>query len=186
MPRKRRIAKGQRGELDAALYEFFVTGNLFAPRAASAQRGSKWGVLLRLPTAAHQEQAWHDHRAAMLDTWIAERPGTRPWAWWRYEALDPRRILKLEPRTSATVIFRAQGIGLSPEIWATKTLMGNAQPDVRLVIEAQAEYLRRNALLLPTELRALKPDDFSPVVLEPWEGENDGNLNDEDEEEAAR
>jgi hypothetical protein len=186
MPRKRRLAKGRRGELSPSLHEFFATGDRFAPRAAAAGLGSKWGVVLLLPGLPHQEQAWREHRDVMLGDWIAERPGTRPWAFWRFDAPEPRRILEQEPRTHATIIFRAQGIAESPEVWATRILMGDAQPDVRLVVEAQAEYLRRNALLAPGELRALKPDNYSPVVLEPWEVENDENLNDDGEEEGAR
>ncbi len=29
----------------------------------------------------------------LLDQWIAEHPGTRPWFWWRFIAPEPRRCL---------------------------------------------------------------------------------------------
>lgn len=25
-----------------------------------------------------------------LDRWVAEKPGSRPWAWWRFNAPEPR------------------------------------------------------------------------------------------------
>jgi hypothetical protein len=39
--------------------------------------GSKLGLL------------WREHRDEVLAAWIVERPGTRPSAWWRYEAGMP-------------------------------------------------------------------------------------------------
>jgi hypothetical protein len=30
---------------------------------------------------------WRAHGAAIVDEWIRERPGTRPWAFWEFETL---------------------------------------------------------------------------------------------------
>lgn len=36
------------------------------------------------------EPAWREHGEAILTAWIAARPGSRPWAWWRYSAPEAR------------------------------------------------------------------------------------------------
>jgi hypothetical protein len=36
---------------------------------------------------------WRAHRAEMLPLWTQDHPGTRPWAWWRIDAPEPRRRL---------------------------------------------------------------------------------------------
>lgn len=35
-------------------------------------------------------QGWHDLGDDILAEWIIELPRTRPWAWWRYDAPEPR------------------------------------------------------------------------------------------------
>lgn len=37
------------------------------------------------------QQAWNDLRDDLLPEWIAEKPGTRPWAWWRFDAPEGRQ-----------------------------------------------------------------------------------------------
>lgn len=62
--------------------------------------------------AVAAEAAWRAHRADLLAYWAQDPavwkrtsradfdtpepggPGTRPWVWWRFEAPEPRRILK--------------------------------------------------------------------------------------------
>ena len=41
------------------------------------------------------ERAWHELRVSILDSFIAEYPGCRPWAWWEYDA--PRAPLGVFP-----------------------------------------------------------------------------------------
>ena len=39
------------------------------------------------PTAMERmREDWETHREEMLAKWIAERPGSRPWAWWTFDA----------------------------------------------------------------------------------------------------
>lgn len=43
---------------------------------------------------------WEELRDELLNEWIMERPGTRPWGWWRYDAPERRRrigTLRLKP-----------------------------------------------------------------------------------------
>ena len=47
------------------------------------------------PTEEHRRREWERHRHLLL---AAAEPGTRPWAWWRYERLpEKRRIVLGEP-----------------------------------------------------------------------------------------
>ncbi len=39
------------------------------------------------PDQDAMQQAWELHREELLSAWIAERPGTRPFAWWLFEGV---------------------------------------------------------------------------------------------------
>jgi hypothetical protein len=171
LPRKHRVPKVRRPDLSPSLREFFISGDDFAPLAAAAGTGSRWGVLLELPLHAHRQWAWRQHRASVLKDWPA---GRRPWAWWQYDAPAPRQILAQGPVTNATILRRAHGIALSLESWEGRRLIGYAPADTRLVLEAQALYLQRHRLLTKAEEEMLQPKDFEPIVLGPWEIENGG------------
>ncbi|MEQ1955970.1 hypothetical protein [Mesorhizobium sp. CN2-181] len=43
---------------------------------------------------------WDDFRDVLLGDWIAEHPGTRPWAWWKYDTLENR--LRIGGKGTAT------------------------------------------------------------------------------------
>ena len=78
---------------------------------------------------AEFEVAWRANRGALLRDYIKENPGKRPYAWWKLEALGPRRLLSgqveavdkelyfgLPRRTSAPYQeeqFEGQGVYLS-------------------------------------------------------------------------
>ena len=43
------------------------------------------------PTALERIRAdWQRHRDELLREWIAERPGSRPWGWWAFDAVARR------------------------------------------------------------------------------------------------
>ncbi|WP_339857950.1 hypothetical protein [Pseudohongiella acticola] len=33
---------------------------------------------------------WQRHKRELMAEWIADNPGTRPFAWWQFEASEPR------------------------------------------------------------------------------------------------
>ena len=37
---------------------------------------------------------WRRHRRALLAEFIMEHPGRRPWAWWTFAAVEPRRLIR--------------------------------------------------------------------------------------------
>lgn len=42
------------------------------------------------PAMKQMREDWETHREEMLAEWIAERPGSRPWAWWTFDAVARR------------------------------------------------------------------------------------------------
>ena len=113
-------------------------------------------------------QLWEEHGAAVLAVWIGAKPGTRPPAWWKVAAPEPR--LRLggigEPWTLRDVW---RGV---PAIWS-RPVRGDFQgarelsydPEDPPIFEAEAAYLKRLGLLGRGELRRLVPADFRPQPI---------------------
>jgi hypothetical protein len=97
--------------------------------------------------------AWHAVRREVLPQWIAKHPGTRPLAWWRYEAPAPMRRI---------VQGRGRPPGGDPLIcgWPENLL----ERTDHVAIESQAAYLKRHGLLSAEEESALLPEAFTPTV----------------------
>jgi hypothetical protein len=45
-------------------------------------------VRLRYRRDDGMREAWRRHGGVLLAQWVAQHPGTRPWAWWMFEAPD--------------------------------------------------------------------------------------------------
>src|SRR3954451_19809015 len=41
-------------------------------------------------------EAWEIMREKIMADWIREQPGTRPWAWWRWDAPQPARRERID------------------------------------------------------------------------------------------
>jgi len=84
VPRKLRRAKTRRSEVSAAIVVFLETGE-YPTRGEHGEAGDGFFELF---------QKTGDHEAGLRDDWLAVRdevledwhPGTRPWAWWRWDA----------------------------------------------------------------------------------------------------
>ena len=120
----------------------------------------------RKPTREEIVAAWAEIGGQILSDWIAEKPGSRPWAWWhlhpeyRRDRIDGRphpfsdtarkaRIEKTEreyPGSSADAMSLNFG---KPRIWIV-------WDDFDAVYESEAAFLRRNNLLTPGEVAALE------------------------------
>ena len=129
--------------------------------------------------------AWSELRDDILQGFITEYPGARPWAWWHYDA--PRAPLGVfqgwwdgtEPRlrlggtgTPSHEVLNyvpAFSFGL-PEAWITDEdvatwprLAGHAiDPSDPPTFESEAAYLQRHGLLSATEARHA---DFDPETI---------------------
>src|SRR5262249_49105146 len=89
-------------------------------------------------------EAWEQLRERVLAEHIAEQPGTRPWAWWQWDAPEPRR--KLDPGPESSWPCRWHGYPL---------VYGPVRPEDQY--EAEVDYLRRLGLLTEDEKRLLDP-----------------------------
>lgn len=112
---------------------------------------------------------WREHGAALTAAWILEHPGTRPWAWWGYDATEARRAVRgaelLMPKETPT----------SWEWWWRENFGSPAFVQRRPrgyaglpAVEAQAAYLARLGLLGADERAALTADAFEPEVVDPF------------------
>ncbi len=95
------------------------------------------------PTLDDTRDAWTLVRDAMTREHARRRPGTRPWAWWTFDAPEPRRLIDGTPDR------------VSP---AAVTWLGMPSAHA-CTYESEAAYLRRLGLLLPGE----PPDATDPA-----------------------
>ncbi len=123
---------------------------------------------------AAAREAWAAHREALMAYWTRSDltpedespepggPGTRPWAWWRFEAAaEPRR--------------RLGGVGLGgaddPDAPAWRRKMSFGVPSVWSgvdwsdvpVYESEPAYLDRLGLLSDEERRAIEGKDWNRI-----------------------
>jgi hypothetical protein len=124
---------------------------------------------------------WAQVRDELLTVWIAENPGTRPFAWWLLDA--PRKVFEdgatgvgPEPRRHVGGSGTPFVIGVYPSHLATAR---GVLPFVDVVtanpplIESEAAYLARHELLLPGERDLLAFNDFDPEVIDYSRDDND-------------
>jgi hypothetical protein len=121
------------------------------------------------------EPLWAEHGTGVLAEWIAMHPGRRPWAWWRWDAREPRRVVEgaelLVPRQAPTDyewLWRG-ALGV-PSFLQCRPRSCVSLPRV----ESQAAYLGRLKLFLGAERKRLTPDAFAPDEINPfltYEGE---------------
>lgn len=120
---------------------------------------------------------WEDVRERVTDDWIRKHPGTRPWAFWEYDAPrrdtgtgaffeplpEPRRRIGGQGQTTwekypAVVPEYERGI---PSSWA------EIDPDDPPRYESESAFLLRNDLLTPAEIKylAAHPELLAPEVV---------------------
>jgi hypothetical protein len=146
---RKRTRRGRNPELPMAIIEKLVTGYTF---------------FYDEPTETELEATYHKHRDFVL-SFIGQRArdiepdffpagatgipvpyGCRPWAWWEFDAPEPRRLLSGDPA------------GAMPErgLWfGVPGFYRSIEAHNTLVYENQADYLRRLGLLLPGELEKI-------------------------------
>src|SRR4051794_17065283 len=120
-------------------------------------------------------QLWAEHGQSIVAEWIADRPGTRPTYWWRYEAPGPRvrcgGIGTPSHESLANVLWPHLGV---PRDWITDGILSTyvrlgsdlgvpaIDPHAPPLFESQATFLERYRLLLPGERHRLSEADFKP------------------------
>ena len=128
---------------------------------------------------------WDQMRDEILADWAKKRPGTRPRAWWRFDAKEMRQRLGGTGQAAFEVLAHVEAYHLGiPTSWVEPRHADLYGPDFAGVpidpedpplYESQGTYLKRLGLLLPGERKRLSPDDFEPEFIaseaDPDEGE---------------
>jgi hypothetical protein len=176
MPTNRRFRKSQsRGRVTEAQWAY-----LLDDRERSKQLDAWEEFMLGAPhdNYAALRLLWNAYREQILEVWIREFPGTRPSAWWKFDA--PRIALgtwpgcfwdgKLpEPRLKLS----GSGIPSWDAGWAIlphfelgiATSWVHVLGDDPPVFESQASYLKRTGLLTASEQKSLPAIAFEPEVM---------------------
>jgi hypothetical protein len=86
--------------------------------------------------------AWKALRSELVAEHVRENPGTRPWAWWEYEAPGPRQQINPGPEPEG------------PADWYGMPHRYDGMPPSNMY-EPEADYLSGHGLLMPAERLAL-------------------------------
>ena len=109
-------------------------------------------------------RVWESCRDTFLPAWIAKRPGTRPWAWWRWEAPERRRRIDggMHQFDVPSYIAEAkrikrdhpEGVDLMATTFGLPRYSGK-NTDWTAEYETEFDYLQRLNLLAPGEREAI-------------------------------
>ena len=135
-------------------------------------------VFLDLECNGGDRDLWAAEGGELLKEWIADAPGSRPWAWWRFDS--PKRTIpgvtltafqadhlremrlhvggsgKLQHGPSSTVLLVSR-FGVPPLV--------DVDPDDPPLIESEASFLRRFGLFLPGEEKRVPADAYEPQLV---------------------
>ena len=146
------------------------------------------------PTRATQRTVWQTHRDELLPGWVSKSPGTRPWAWWEFDAprcpslpgcesddFSLRERMLPEPRCRCGGIGQPEYevLNSAPSLpfavpatfldswWVDEEGVNGIafDPNNPPQFESQATYLTRHGLLATGEARRLRAVDFEPEIV---------------------
>lgn len=112
---------------------------------------------------AELREGWDALKADILRDWTRDHPGSRPWAWWKYESTEPRRRVDGglhpfdDPAWHAFVADHEtrypHGVHLRALRFGVLNIHPQQVPGLSTAkYESQADYLRRLSLMTPEEL----------------------------------
>lgn len=110
----------------------------------------------------HRRAVWEKYGPSLLARWIEEHPGTRPWAWWAYDApAELRRRVQVPEEELSEYDRHHLGVAETngPEAFADEPpSFGIPKPFApdSLLFEPEADYLERHGLIGPAERRAME------------------------------
>jgi hypothetical protein len=108
------------------------------------------------------EAAWNELRVPFMRQWIAEHPGSRPWAWWEFDAPERRQCVNDVHPFDRPDRWRETDRLCCAEIqrrtyslwYGCPALLGPGDFDCRF--ESQPDYLDRLGLLTAQERAAIE------------------------------
>ena len=110
---------------------------------------------------------WRDFGEALVAEWAEKHAGRRPWAWWRYTATEPRRVM-----SGHELLTPIKSPGDWDWTWRGDfgiPCFFQCRPRGLPTIEAEPAYLRRLRLLSAEEQARLTEADFAPETHDPFE-----------------
>lgn len=121
-------------------------------------------------------ELWAQHGSAIVAAWARKHPGTRPHAWWPYDAPGPRQRLggKGTPCHEALSAYTPEYVFGIPRHWVGRSMAASYR-SLKIAIkcqafseknppvyESQATYLKRHGLLAAHEAELAR---FDPEPL---------------------
>ena len=123
----------------------------------------KFGIQRRkLLTDDEIREAWKSHGKKIIKDWIKNNPGTRPDAWWDFEAPEPRARISGEGEPDFDPGYDR---GL-PDYFLNIVWVNEPPVKDPLLYESEAAFLKRHNLFYPGELERISDDAFDPVEVE--------------------
>jgi hypothetical protein len=121
--------------------------------------------------------AWEKIGDSVTKDFIKQHPCRRPWAWWRFDAPQPRQRIGGTGKSTHESMNFAPGFSFGlPTSWTKlidvelKLAKKNdlIDPDDPPTFESQASYLQRHNLLAPEEIKWLDkhPEALAPEIIE--------------------
>ena len=157
--RKMRVPKGKKGDIPEWLEKWFVTGIY----PTGKEEGALDCFLLSGPGRKDELKAtWESCWSVILRGFIRDKPGRRPWPWWKFDS--PENRLKLSGQGLADH-EKYKSIRPSFFIGIPKYFSDIDENDP-LLYESEAAFLKRENLLSKAEEARLTAEDFEPVTVE--------------------
>ena len=104
MPKVKRRSKHARRALGTAHIMQLKYGWDFLHGAwGDGSRNAPYVLGSEAETLADMQNAWQGLRDKLLQSWIAKKPGSRPWAFWRFDAAEERDKTLHEPEQLAAL-----------------------------------------------------------------------------------
>jgi len=154
---------------------YLLTGEWNLP---DANEDEQWDVFAFSGDGAAIRAAWEDLREELLADWLWQRPGTRPWPWWDFDAPEPLRLrvggkgdlipAYDNPRNLNLGIPRKDDFikgylsSYTAKYGRQFDLYDPADPPA---FESEASYLRRFGLLSPGEEKRVPAEAWGPEVV---------------------
>lgn len=148
-PRSRRISRQHRGWTEHHIYQlghgFDYWGTAFGDNIDVGTNPRK-----ELDLEAARE-GWEELGEDVLANWIAEKPGTRPWGWWLFDA--PQRLRVVSGVEHPQSGFASWQPDRPRHFWFGRPSPKHAKCTAKY--ETETEYLTRLNLLTQSERLAL-------------------------------
>jgi hypothetical protein len=122
----------------------------------------------------NEKRMWKKYRDFILTDWIQNRPGSRPWAWWRFDAPRWQKSFNgaffegvlPEPRKQVSgdgVIEYEKYPAIVPRFkFGVPCDWYEVDNDDPPMFEAESTYLQRHGLMSKSEEKRLSDKDFEP------------------------